>query len=319
MIHKSIIKSGAFLGKLISKLLYYNVFFKFYNFIYEHSSWFIIRLFVKFIELPDKDNQWSVFLPNEKKVITKIVQGNLKTRQFALSYKWHSPSINFTEEIVNNYYTNDIPWIDIGANLGLRSLLPLSEKRPVYFIEPNDELNKINRERCQLNGFSKYTFLTFGASDKAGEIEFFIDESSYCSSIEQSNLKENSIEKIETIKIETIDCLFAEQINIWKTAYIKIDVEGHELKVLEGAKRFISKLAPTMIIEVSEKGSHFLAFFEKMQKFGYTIYEIRRFSSNRFFRKVNAQSDISENPIKSNDFLCVKNPDLINIIEKHTV
>ena len=319
MIHKTIIKIGTFIGKIISKLLYYNMLFRLYNFIYEHSSWFVIRLFVKFIELPDKDNKWYVFLPNGKKVITKIVQGNLKTRQFALSYKWHSPSINFTEELINNYYTNDISWIDIGANLGLRSLLPLSGKRPVYFIEPNDELNKINRERCKLNGFNNYSFMEFGASDKAGEIEFFIDESSYCSSIEQTNLKQNSIEKIEIIKIETIDRLFAEQINIWKTAYIKMDVEGHELKVLDGAKQLISKLAPTMLIEVSEKGSHFLTFFEKMRKFGYTIYEIRRFCSSRFFRKVNAQTDVSENPIKSNDFLCVKDLDLIGIIEKHTV
>ena len=319
MIHKLLVKIATFLGMFFTKLLHLNIFFRFYNFIYEHSSYAIIRIFVKFIGLPDKDNNWTIFLPNGKKVLTKIQKGNLKTRQFALSYKWHSPSINFTEQMLNQFYGKNIPWIDLGANLGLRSLLTLSENKQVFFIEPNRELNEINKERCELNNFRNYTFLEIGASNKTGELEFVIDNSSYCSTIETNVVDERNIERIEKIKINTLDNLFKDKFSSFNTAYIKIDVEGHELKVIEGAKEFISVLSPTMIIEVNTKTSHFLEFQKILEPYNYQIYEIYNFGSKKYFKLINESQKANNQVLKSNDFLCVKDKQLIDTINKFAV
>ena len=39
-------------------------------------------------------------------------------------------------------------------------------------------------------------------------------------------------------------------------SFIKIDVEGHELEVLKGAKKTIKKFKPNMLIEIEERHSN---------------------------------------------------------------
>src|ERR1035437_8986826 len=202
------------IGLLLSWSIQNRYLFKMYNFIYEYSPHFIVRLLVRYVNLPAKDNMWKIELLNSKSVLTSITADNAKTAQFALSYKWHSQSLNFTEKLLNDFYPIDIPWIDVGANLGLRSLLSLSENRSVYFIEPNSEVNKLNIERCKLNSFTNYTLFDVGASNKKGTIEFIVDASSYCSTIEKDTLSEDVvIDHQEIIRINTLDNLFADRIH----------------------------------------------------------------------------------------------------------
>lgn len=304
-------------GKLFSQFLNLRLIFRFYNYCYERLPYSIVHILGKYVSLPDKDSFWKIVLINKKYVYAKMIKDNLKTFHFALAYKWHSPALNFTEKILNDYYENDIPWIDVGANLGLRSLLSLSVGRPVYFIEPNKELNEINVERCKLNGFKNFKALEIGASDRKEEVEFYIDKSSYNSSIEVKAFDKKDLERKVVIKINTLDNLFKENFNEWECACIKIDVEGHELKVIEGAKEFIVALAPTIIIEVNKKDNHFSVFLNTMQGFGYTVYEIGNFGANKYYRKVKKEDKVLLESIKFNDFLAVKDKILESQLSKY--
>lgn len=293
--------------------------FKVFNIIYEHSPYRLVKIMVKYIKLPDKENYWYIKLVNGRKVKTKICANDIKTAQFAVSYKWHSPSLNFTEKLINDYYNLNIPWIDVGSNLGLRSLLALSAKRPVFFIEPNSELNKVNIERCKLNDFNNFKLFELGASDRSGSIEFAIDKSSYNSSIETDLLPEESIDHREIIKIDTIDHIFQKLFDTIETAYIKVDVEGHELHVIEGAKTFIKLLSPTMIIEVNEKGNHFAEFVSIFKGFGYDIFEIGEFGKRVYFKKITDGLSLDRTSIINNDFLAIKDKRLLNSITRYAV
>ena len=252
---KSFIKAlFRFSGNLISKIINKsNLCLSVYNYIYERSPNFIIHNCVKYISLPQKDFLWTIRLINKKLIMTQIYADNIKTIQFALSYQWHSPALNLTEYILIQFYKADVPWIDVGSNLRLRSLLALSEKRKVYFVEPNQEVNALNIERCKLNNFSTFTLYTAGASNSTGEQQFTIDKTSYCSTIESDLLNSESIHHIETIHTDTIDNMFLNALNSPSGLCIKIDVEGHELQVIEGAKNIICKYLPTLIIEVNDK------------------------------------------------------------------
>lgn len=305
-------------GGIISRLLRNQSIFKKYNYLFEHSSRSVIRFFVKYVNLPNVDNTWKINLLNGEDVLTKIDKDNLKTGQFALSYKWHSPSLNFTEKLLNDYYPIDIPWIDVGANLGLRSLLSLSENRPVFFIEPNKEVNLLNIDRCELNNFKNYKLFEVGASDKKGTIEFTIDKSSYNSTIEKDSLSEDIVDHQEFIQIDTIDNLFATQIKSFKTACIKIDVEGHELKVLVGGKDSISTWSPTLVIEVNKRGEHLSEFIDFFSDFGYDIFEIGEFGK-KYFKRVVKSSSHDYAQIRFNDFLVVKDDELLNIFNQYAV
>jgi len=309
----------TFIGKLICQLLKFGFFFSIYNFCYERVPYRVVKLLVKFVSLPDINANWKVVLVNKKIIISPILKRDPKTSQFALSYKWHSPALNFTEKILNDYYQKSIPWIDVGANLGIRSLLSLSYGRPVYFIEPNNDLNKINIDRCTLNGFKNYTVFEVGASNIKGEIEFYIDKSTYNSSIESKIFDKNSLDRKEIINTDTLDNLFKNQYNTWECACIKIDVEGHELKVIDGAKELISNLSPTMIIEVNTKGDHFLVFLNTMFMHGYSVYEIGKFGHKKFYKKIESVEDMLKLNLKFNDFLTIKDRRLETEIKKYTM
>lgn len=305
-------------GLLISWSIQYTFFFRFFNLIYESSPYVLIKFFVKYVKLPQRDIYWTVRLLNKRTIRTNIYANNNKTAQFALSYQWHSPALNFTENLLNKYYPIDIPWLDVGSNLGLRSLRSLSEKRPVFFFEPNTELNKFNVERCQLNGFVNYKVFGLGVSDSKGSVEFLIDKTSYNSTIETHLLIEDSIDHIEIIRTDTIDNLYRDNFNEISCACIKIDVEGHELHVIKGARTLISAVSPTMIIEVNQKGDHFLKFVDIMKEYGYNIYELGDFGKKFYFKKILIDQPINLAEISNNDFLAVKDDDLQKIINKYT-
>ncbi len=293
-------------GKLIGFLLKMKPIIKLYNYIFERANYKIVKAFIRFIPFPNINFTWKILLNNGKIVKTKIIKNDIKTMQFAFSYKWHSPSLNFTEKILNNYYPIKVPWIDVGANLGLRSLLSLSNKRAVYFLEPNKELNLINRSRCFLNTFTNYEFIDLGASSKKGIVKFYVDETSYNSSIEEKVAGNNLIKGIEEIKINTLDNIFDRFITIWENACIKIDVEGHELDVLKGAKNIITSISPTFIIEVNEKGAHFENVYNFFKSFDYSLFEISSFKKNVFYKEVQTSNQI----MQSNDFLVIKDAEL---------
>jgi len=307
------------MGRLLSLFLVIPFILRLYNYLFEHSSGILTRFLVRFVQLPDVSTVWKIKLLNGKSVFTAIEQGNIKTVQFALSYKWHSPALNMTEKLLNAYYPVDVPWIDVGSNLGLRSLLSLSEHRPVFFIEPNEEVNKLNIDRCRLNNFDNYVFYPVGASDKKGSIEFTIDTSTYCSTIEEGYLTEDIVvDYTEIISIDTLDNLFADKISLYRTACIKIDVEGHELKVLAGSKNVLSAWVPTLIVEVNERDEHLAEFLDVLLVRGYQVFEIGEFSG-KYFKPVVQDQFGNFEQIAFNDFLAVHDKELLVALSPYIV
>lgn len=316
---QSVDKAGKCIGKIISRCLQFRIGLKFYNYIFERSFPKFTNFCVKYVALPNTNFVWTVCLLNKKKVKTQVLKDDKLTREFAVSYNWHSLGLKHIEAIVNNYYPQDVPWIDVGANMGLRSLYVLSQKKPVYFVEPNISLNKYNIQRCELNKFQNYKFLEFGASDMAGTVDFFIDHTSYCSTLEVNVLDEDRILQKKNIRVETLDKLFEDVLDLYKTACVKIDVEGHEIKVLKGAVNLITRLKPTMIIEVNEKGSHLFDLISITDQYDYSVFEIGYFTKGKFLRPVSLTANMSISSIRYNDFLFVQDVNLINTLGQYII
>lgn len=66
--------------------------------------------------------------------------------------------------------------------------------------------------------------------------------------IEDLNAFSGSPVKTFEVEVSTIDIIASDNVG-----FIKIDVEGHELSVLRGAKRIIVRDRPSMIIELEER------------------------------------------------------------------
>lgn len=137
---------------------------------------------------------------------------------------------------------SDEVFVDVGSFDGKTSAMFArwaGEYKKIYVMEPEPD----NRVKCvevlkMLGG--KYDVLPFGAWDKAEKLSFSAGLNGSSHVIEsKSEHDENKI----IISVNKIDDLIRE-----KVSFIKMDVEGAELKALFGAENLIKKYKPKLAI-----------------------------------------------------------------------
>lgn len=106
----------------------------------------------------------------------------------------------------------------------------------------------------------------------------------------------------------TLDQL-VEELDLPSLDIIKIDVDGHELDVLSGAKRTLNRFAPSILIEMApylhdRKAGGFDALLEKITALGYEITDLATGARldawrDNFDTKVSGSRDVVLIPAKS--------------------
>lgn len=142
---------------------------------------------------------------------------------------------------------SDLIFIDIGAHNGdfSNTVAACCSVKKGVIVEPISD--KAQRLKAMFNG-PEYDVLDCLVSDVDGEIEFEINELSETSSIlhikkdipEHAQINTSLREKILK-QSKTLDALISE-LNLGKVDLLKIDVQGAEHLVLEGAKNSLSKI-----------------------------------------------------------------------------
>lgn len=159
--------------------------------------------------------------------------------------------------------------IDIGAAGGsfMVNMVDLSKK--VIAFEP------IPKNVIILNTISEYLksdveIMAVALSDSNGEsILRMVDNDLGRSTIEEENVLEDGIEsKKSSIKVVTKKL---DSYNYSDVGFVKLDVEGHELAVLQGAGEMIQKNRPAFLIEIEErhKKNAIQNVADYLGKFGY--------------------------------------------------
>jgi len=136
--------------------------------------------------------------------------------------------------------------IDIGANIGLhtlRSALLAGETGRVVAIEPSTwAINKL-RKNLELNPeLAKIVEICHNALGEKVERSITLGF--------QSSYRLNGKSEIysEVIDVLTLDSI-ADQSSLKSVDFMKIDVDGHELHILRGAKQLLSISKPVLVIE----------------------------------------------------------------------
>ena len=157
--------------------------------------------------------------------------------------------------------------LDVGANLGTYTEALIRLCPHVIAIEPNPrwaaELASMFKEARVLQG---------AASNVTGRAALRVPTSlplGGMATIEPDNVL--SGQKVEEIAVDTFTI---DSLNLTDVGFIKIDVEGHEDAVLEGAAETIRKSRPNLLVESEERhrpGS-VAATIRRMAGFGYAGY-----------------------------------------------
>lgn len=171
-------------------------------------------------------------------------------------------------------------FFDVGANVGEYSakIIALFDTVVVHAFEPSTgAFNKLT-ERF---GDTKNVILhNFGLSDKEGEVCLYADmagsgmASIYKRRLDHFDVKMDVCEKIT---LETLDA-YCRSNGIGRIHFLKIDVEGNEIKVLEGARRMMAE-GRIDLIQFEFGGTDidsrtFLQDFYYLLKDDYTLYRI---------------------------------------------
>ena len=200
---------------------------------------------------------------------TRLINGN-----------WAEPETHvFLNNVIQS--VDDALFVDVGANVGemILDVASLNNVNSVYAFEPINVCADVMRINNILNGFNNVNIYEMALSDTEGE--FFMESDGTPQSQVITNKSDYSDKNLVPIKVTTLDNIYnttikddiADAITI-----ILIDVEGHECKVLSGAKEMIESAMPLIIFEynnISKK--HFsLDDIRKLLPSYYEIYRLNR-------------------------------------------
>jgi len=216
----------------------------------------------------------------------------------------------FYLEIVRFFLPQVRTFIDIGANTGLYGLFAAKEcpaESKIHCFEPQKECCRILEKTIHLNNWEEKVFIhPHGLSDHPGDLPFYLADSG--SSFDPTYNRSTSQIRI---KINTLDCCIRD-LGISNIDFIKIDVECHEQKVLEGAIEVVAKYRPILFVEIVgnwKEGNYINSLYPEtiswLQSRGYGIYRCTE-RKGRFWN-FGTISKVNNNctPNKFYMFLCI--------------
>jgi len=137
--------------------------------------------------------------------------------------------------------------MDIGANRGIWANLMARHRAQVWAFEPNPKLFPI------LSAAPKNVLCRREAlSDRDGKAELLVPGEGRNFSNQGASLSRIKVGDRPHMSVQ-VEMARLDALNPPPTGFLKIDVEGHECAVLEGARTLIARDRPTLIIEMEER------------------------------------------------------------------
>jgi len=210
-------------------------------------------------------------------------------QEFIQSYIYFRGFYEFREtRILRQYLRDGDVFIDVGANLGWFTLVAASivgTKGKVIAFEPSSSIYAHLKKNVEINLFDNIKLEKLALSDKNGTVKFQIN-SNENRGLGSIVLTENvdkvvEIEKVKTLKFDD----YYQDCNLDKIRFMKIDVEGAEMMVLQGMSGILqNKACDYLMVEVSddrlrEIGSSSADVLTLLRDYGYRLFHINLFQT----------------------------------------
>jgi FkbM family methyltransferase len=191
------------------------------------------------------------------------------------------------EVLMKQLSYNNIDLIfDIGANTGQFSnmIFKLGYKGKIVSFEPLSSAHAMLRKRSdKIRNWEIAERCAIG--DEDGEIEINISKNSISSSILKilnehvSAAPDSEYIGSEKVKVYKLDTIAKKYTKDAKNIFIKIDTQGFEEKILNGAAVFIKKarglLVETSLVPLYEGQALFPQIFERVTKLGFELHGVQ--------------------------------------------
>lgn len=242
------------------------------NFVYDslpHET-LVFLVHHGFFGKPTSAFDWKVSLTNGHALRLKVNPQDAYSMGYALHYKIHDVGLRRVQEMLSDQLPPRSLYLDIGANIGVSSIYALSQGVECWLFEPNTALRPFVEALFTENGFAKARHEDVALSSAFGEAEFFISESSYLSSFDAEHAAKDGKLRSVRVPLKPLDSYLPEIKLKADHLLIKIDVEGHELKVLEGAIETLKHFSPVVMLELLHNQDARAQAYEFMRGLGYS-------------------------------------------------
>ncbi|WP_179382417.1 FkbM family methyltransferase [Streptomyces sp. SA15] len=142
---------------------------------------------------------------------------------------------------------------DVGAHVGYFSMIAAlaNPKAKVHAFEPVDQIHARLSVNVRSNAVPNVKLYQAGVSSKAGWADISVRFSGNLLSTGSTLEHAAADAQLKRIQLLPLDEVFADT----KLDLMKIDVEGHEMAVLEGARQVLKRDRPTVLLEALRDAS----------------------------------------------------------------
>jgi len=165
-------------------------------------------------------------------------------------------------------------FLDIGANIGIYTVHVAEVASEVHSFEPVPDARDYLLRNLALNGLSNVTVHPLALSNEGGQVDIAVGARTMMSYI-RSEKQRLQPQRSKTISVERARLDDLELIGV---SCVKVDVEGHEWHVLQGARETLARNGlPPVFFEHDEKwlkraGVNPDAIFDLLRGLGYGIF-----------------------------------------------
>lgn len=187
------------------------------------------------------------------------------------------------DKLYNFLIKNKLNFVDIGSAYGInKKLLNLLKKDILKVISFDPQPDYVFKEHKNVR------FINAALWSQQSLLNFYLTKNRQCSSILKPNFnilekfgkaEEFMIEKIETIQVNALDDVLSTE-NIYKVDFIKLDTQGSELFILNGAKNTLQKVFAVEVevefLPIYENQPLFCDLHKFLLENNFTLFDLRR-------------------------------------------
>jgi FkbM family methyltransferase len=221
--------------------------------------------------------RFGIYIPDPGTIIRSYAcrSGELVIRcpgQGGAHFLFSNPRYDSVRSLMDETESGTV--IDVGAHLGFYSLHVanrLGAKGRVVAIEPHPLRFGFLNENVALNRIVNVVCLPYAVGDHSGSATLYDVDSSIGPHATDASLEPSRGTRFE-VPLRTLDSICDEH-HLDSVILVKIDVEGHEARVIDGMSQLIQQQHPRIIFEALTRES-LQASTERLRSFGYEIRQI---------------------------------------------
>jgi len=210
------------------------------------------------------------------------------------------PEFRLLAPLVRQFTSGSL--IDLGANIGLYTLLLRSlSSLPIIAYEPQPFLFKLLQRNIAFSHLAQVDARNFACGSQRGEVPFSIGingsvaagadatcADTTCADMEEEAHRTQRGKTVVKVPLTTLDEDLA---GVPSIALLKIDCEGFEFDILQGAQRLVERQAPALFLEVHPT---------LLGRFGHSVEEVLAYLEPHYnlefwcFERIHAQTRLTE-------------------------